>query len=454
MELTAPATGTTCSTWARSWNYSCVATPTAAVTNTATVTGVPLNPVTGVGFPDRNPPVTAVDRAEVDVVSPGISLDKAVTPDIVVVNPATGTPQPVTYTFAATNTGTTPLNRPGATTPGPATEPGWVTDPRCTSPAVFTGGDGNGNLLLDPGETWTFTCPGLVAVPTENTATITGQPSDAGGAPLPGIGTVTDDAEAFVDVVSPAIEIDKTSLRPVVVDPAAEVVEGPDLPRRPAEYTYDVTNTGTVALDLTPDPPVDDRCAPLRFVGGDENNDGLLDIDETWNYTCSTLLSRSQGTPPPTGSESAFVRNTVTATGIPSFEGTLFPQHQVSATDNATVLVIQPAIAITKSATPPVVLADGSVTYTFAVSNPGDVGLDVIGPSDDQCAPLEFTRWRHQRRRPPRGCQLRCARGVELPVHAPRSDFPLHRRRRSTTPSRCRASTRSATCTPRSRPPP
>jgi uncharacterized repeat protein (TIGR01451 family) len=335
--------------------------------------------------------VIAIDRAEVDVVSTGVSLEKEVTPDVVVVNPANPAPQPVTYRFAATNNGTTPLNRPGATTPGPATQPGWVTDARCTSPAAFTGGDTNANLLLDPGETWTFTCPGQVVVPTENTATITGQPSDAGGAPLPGIGTVTDDAEAFVDVVSPAIEVEKTSLRPVVVDPAAEIVEGPDLPRRPAEYTYDVTNTGTVALDLTPDPPVDDRCAPLSFVGGDENNDGLLDVDETWSYTCSTLLSRSQGTPPPTGNESAFVRNTVTATGIPSFEGTLFPQHQVSATDNATVLVIEPAIAITKSATPPVILADGSVTYTFEVSNPGDVGLEVIGPEDDQCSPLEFT---------------------------------------------------------------
>ena len=153
--------------------------------NTATATGVPLNPVTGVGFPDRNPPVTAVDRAEVDVVSPGVSLDKAVTPEVVVVDPATGTPQPVTYTFAATNTGTTPLNRPGATAPGPATEPGWVTDAALHLAAVFTGGDGNGNLLLDPGETWTFTCPGLVAVPTENTATITGQPSDAGARPFP-----------------------------------------------------------------------------------------------------------------------------------------------------------------------------------------------------------------------------------------------------------------------------
>ena len=32
-----------------------------------------------------------------------------------------------------------------------------------------------------------------------------------------------------------------------------------------------------------------------------------------------------------------------------------------------------------------------AVTYTYAVTNTGDIGLTVRGPQDDQCAPLEFT---------------------------------------------------------------
>src|SRR5262249_32658118 len=160
-------------------------------------------------------------------------------------------------------------------------------------------------------ESWTFTCPGLVNTPTENVADIVGQPSDATGAPLPGVPTVHDDAEAFVDVLRSGIAINKLALVPVVVDPAAPVVAGPDLPRRPAQYTYEVTNTGDAPLALSPNPPGDDTCTPLTFEGGDVIPNGLLDVGEVWEYTCNTLLTRSQGTPPPVGAESAFVTNHV-----------------------------------------------------------------------------------------------------------------------------------------------
>jgi uncharacterized repeat protein (TIGR01451 family) len=373
------------------WTYSCTATATAAVTNTATVTGIPLNPLAAnQPFPDPNPPVTATDRASVEVVAPGISLTKAAAPTVVLLDPATGAPQPVTYTFEATNTGTPALNRPGATTAGPAKDPGWLTDARCLAPATYVSGDTDNDNLLSPSETWTFTCTGQVNAPTTNTATITGQPANPDGTPLIGIPAVSDDAEAFVDVLRPGIAIDKTALVPVVVDPAAAVVAGPDLPRRPAQYSYDVTNTGDVPLALDPDPPADNKCGPLVFVAGDDDGDGLLGVDETWNYSCAVILERADGTPPPTGNESAGVTNIVTATGIPSVDGTLHPELPVTATDQSSVLVIQPSISMTKTASAPVVRAGGAVTYTFVVANTGDVGLDVIGPDDDQCSPLVF----------------------------------------------------------------
>ncbi len=373
------------------WTYSCTATATTAVTNTATVTGIPLDPLAAnQPFPAPNPPVTAQDRAAVEVVNPGISLTKAADPTLILLDPATNAPQPVTYTFEATNTGTPALNRPGANVAGPAKDPGWLTDARCLAPATYVSGDTDDNDLLDPGETWTFTCTGEVNVPTTNTATITGQPAGADGTPLVGIPPVTDDANAFVDVLRPGIAVEKTALVPVVVDPAAAVVAGPDLPRRPAEYRYDVTNTGDAPLALDPDPPTDDKCGPLVFVSGDDDGDGLLGVEETWVYTCTVLLTRADGTPPPTGGESANVANTVTAVGIPSVDGTLHPELPVTATDVSSVLVIQPGISITKTASAPVVRAGDPVTYTFVVANTGDVGLDVIGPEDDQCAPLVF----------------------------------------------------------------
>jgi uncharacterized repeat protein (TIGR01451 family) len=50
-----------------------------------------------------------------------------------------------------------------------------------------------------------------------------------------------------------------------------------------AVFTYEVTNTGTVALS---DVHVsDDRIATVTFVGGDTDLDGQLDVNETWIYT-------------------------------------------------------------------------------------------------------------------------------------------------------------------------
>jgi hypothetical protein len=401
------------------WTWSCLATVTEPVVNTATVSGTPAIPG-GAAFPDPNPPVTATDVAAVDVVDPNIDLQKSVSPDVVVLSEDPADSAPVTYTFTATNpddgdpTPVPPLNRPDGLS---ATDPGWITDAQCLEPATYDpdeqpgGGDVNDNALLDPGETWTFTCPGEVSARTVNLATITGQPSDATGAPLPGVDPVSDLAVAFVDVLRPAIDIVKTALVPVVLDeslvapdPGAPI-SGPDVPAppatttvRPARYLYDVTNTGAVPLRLTA-VPIDDTCSPLVPVPaggapqrGDRNGDGLLGVNETWHFSCSTTLDREgDANPPPvTGDESGLVTNEVDVAGIPELGGTAFPDKSVSASDIAQVLVIEPGITLVKSASASVVRADDDVTYTVAVSNTGDVGLDVIGPQDDKCSPLEL----------------------------------------------------------------
>ncbi len=63
----------------------------------------------------------------------------------------------------------------------------------------------------------------------------------------------------------------------------------------------------------------------------------------------------------------------------------------MSDTDTAQVLVIEPGISITKTASPAAVLAGRNVTYTFEVTNTGDVGLTGVVPVDDKCAPLVRT---------------------------------------------------------------
>ena len=377
------------------WTYSCATTGSADVINTAEVTGVPLNPLDADNpFPDPpgNPPVTDSDIAEVQVVNPDISLTKSAAPEVVLLDPGMNPPaEVVTYTFTAENSGDEPLNRLGGQS---ATDPGWVTDSRCTADATYVSGDDDGDELLDPDEVWTFRCQGQVSAPTVNVAEIEGQPSDDNGDPLPGIDPVSDRAAAFVNVVRPGITVTKTALRAVVLDPDAIPIAGPDDPTpRPAQYLYEVVNTGNVPLSLADEPPADDICSPVTFQSGDDDSDGLLGVEEVWEYSCETTLERQQGnTPPlpPGGDISGVVQNEVTVTGVPFFDDELVPDKSVDATDTAQVQVIEPGLTLTKTASSSGVVAGEDVTYTVVVANTGDVGLEPIGPQDSKCNPLVY----------------------------------------------------------------
>jgi uncharacterized repeat protein (TIGR01451 family) len=358
------------------WNYSCPASPTAPVQNTATVTGTPLNPVTGAAFPDPNPDVTAVDFAVVNLTDPGLTLTKTVDQPLVL--PGTT----VEYTYVAENSGDTDLRNDTGNA-------GWVTDDRC-SPVTqvetdgFNNGDANQDDLMNPGELWEFTCSTAIFERTVNVGTIIAQPVVGGvptGAPL------TRRDPALVEV--PEIGVEKTALVPMVLDDGAEPIAGPDFPTpRPAQYLYQVFNPGTVPIadvELT-----DDTCAPVSLVSGDDDGDGILAVDEVWVYECETSLDRDQATPP-AGNTSGLVVNTATVTGTPFLEndpGVVGPQ--MTATDTAQVLVIEPSLTLTKTPNVAAVRVNGSVTYTFEVTNTGDVPLDITGLTDDKCAELVY----------------------------------------------------------------
>lgn len=71
------------------WTYWCDSTNlTTSVTDTVTVEAWPLNPVPDAGprFPDRNPRVTDVDTAQVEVINPAIELTTTVSPTLVLLD--------------------------------------------------------------------------------------------------------------------------------------------------------------------------------------------------------------------------------------------------------------------------------------------------------------------------------------------------------------------------------
>jgi hypothetical protein len=190
----------------------------------------------------------------------------------------------VTYTFAVTNPGDTPLS--GVT----------VSDDRCapvSGPTDKQGGDAD--ELLEPGETWTFTCAKQIPAghkigdenPIRNVATATGKD------PLDKPVSSTDDH--VVRVLHPVIDIEKTG-------PATAAVG------TPLGYTLTVTNPGDVPFAAQDVAVTDPRCEapPAGPATGADQTPGQLDPGDTWTYTCT-----AQTTGQPAGT---FV-NTATVTG-------------------------------------------------------------------------------------------------------------------------------------------
>jgi uncharacterized repeat protein (TIGR01451 family) len=115
-----------------------------------------------------------------------------------------------------------------------------VTDPICDAGTLTGPAGDDGDSVLEQAETWGYTCTHVVTSsdpdPLPNTATAEGH---SGGT------TVTDDDSHEVDIVHPAIQIQKQA-RPQSGSPGDEIT-----------YTYTVTNTGDVELfDISVDDDV------------------------------------------------------------------------------------------------------------------------------------------------------------------------------------------------------
>jgi uncharacterized repeat protein (TIGR01451 family) len=140
-----------------------------------------------------------------------------------------------------------------------------------------------------------------------------------------------------------------------------------------------VTNPGNAPLsgvvvsddNGTPGDISDDFNA--TFAGGDTSADGLLDTTETWSFTASRIATAGQHT------------NTATATGTDSLGG------PVSDNDTDNHFGSGPAIDLVKltngtdnnTAPGPAVPVGSTVTFTYNVSNSGNVSLSGVAVVDD-----------------------------------------------------------------------
>ena len=295
------------------WTFTCSAAIGVDTDNTATAEGTAPS----------GPKVTDTDTITVDVVRPGLTVDK------------TGPPQAregdvVIYRFAVTNTG----------------------DVALTGVSVDDTILGHIDTIPALGVGITVNLEKAYTIPPGQTADVTNAVK-ACVIGAPGLGSTelcsTTDSHTL-DVIHPAILVDKT------------VDQGRGHSREAVVYSYAVTNPGDVALSGVT--VTDDKCGPVTFVSGDTDGDQkFLDPGERWLYRCTTTIAVD-------------TNNTAVATGTPPVG------LPVTGTDTAFVDVVNPLLDIAK--TGPAGAREGdTVTYDFAVRNIGDVPLKAISVDDD-----------------------------------------------------------------------
>ena len=304
------------------WIYHCSHVITAGdpdpFENTACVTGTDV-----LGGTDED-----CDTTITDVLDPAIHIEKTVR----VGGGAFGESvkahvgETLEYRFEVTNTGDVPLEV-------------TLSDPKCDSGTISgPAGDSDSDGKLDLTETWVYTCSHRLtsadlAAGSDFPNVATAEGEDALGQ------TVSDEDNANATILDPGINIDKlVSVAGGAFADSVSVDVGQTL-----TYQLTVTNTGNTPLAVN---VTDPRCdSSPEFKGGDSDGDNLLDVSETWVYTCTHVVTASDPDP---------LVNTATADGTDEIGG------RVSDDDTATADILPPLTDVL----PEVVRSPGTARLT------------------------------------------------------------------------------------------
>jgi len=157
-----------------------------------------------------------------------------------------------------------------------------------------------------------------------------------------------------------------------------------------ATFSYEVTNPGGVALQITsiiddngtPNDSSDDFAPDPNdsggFNSGDANRNQLLDTDETWTYSSSRQVTEGQYT------------NRVVVTGedpegAGSVEATDVSNH-FGSTASITLEKRTNGVLVSEP-TGPLIAVDGTATFDYTISNGGNVPLEFRSLTDDNGTP-------------------------------------------------------------------
>lgn len=132
-------------------------------------------------------------------------------------------------------------------------------------------------------------------------------------------------------------------------------------------YTFSVTNTGEA--DLVEVVVTDPLCDGEISLDDDADGDSVLAVDETWEYSCTHVITADDPDPLP---------NTATATGTDERD------RQTDDDDDHLVDIINPAIQIIKTVDNSDPNPGDTITFSYEVTNTGDTTLFDVTVTDDQ----------------------------------------------------------------------
>jgi hypothetical protein len=143
-------------------------------------------------------------------------------------------------------------------------------------------------------------------------------------------------------------------------------------------YAYELTNTGNVALTIVT--VVDDNATAddssddfePNYVSGDANGNNKLDLNETWVYTYTTLVSQTHI------DAGADIVNIVTATTAEAASGSA--TATVTVTQNANISIDKD----TNGSDGPNIPVGQPVVWKYVVTNTGNVTLHDIAVTDNK----------------------------------------------------------------------
>lgn len=305
---------------------------------------------------------------------------------------------PITWTFIVTNTGTIPFSQAEVS----------VTDDQGVVPVLDLASD-NGDGILSPGESWIYiansVAPNLVINPGSNV--VQGCDPNASGDSrntYKNLATVTagaasdTDPSHFCNNLFPAITIEKSTNGRDADDP-----NGVDVPLvapgDPITWTYMVTNTGTIPFAMADVTVADDQSVMPIFDPASDDGDGILSPGESWTYSANGLAPDLALAPPPSvepgcdpdgigETRNAYVNvGSVTAGMATDFD----PSHFCNPS--------RPGIDIEKSTngfdadlpTGPQIDVGSTITWSYVVSNTGNVAVAIVEVMDDNGTPLDTT---------------------------------------------------------------